>query len=152
MKHAPAPATPLDASPTLLDSGVAAMLTEYVRLANARDLDGLIALYAPAAEVLMDGRPMRDPLEKNMRTAVNAWSLLSAKFDTPRVTHETVETEAAEVTFVVPSKGRILLMRKRFDFVKRLGFRRIADEWKISLDETKNAGLVNSILAAAGLP
>lgn len=142
------------ASARLKSLGLDAKLATYIRLANSRDLQGLIDLYIAEPTLLMEGQPMRGDLATNMRTAVKAWTLLSAKFGPVRVLEErlpTADSTTAEVLMNIPSRGVLLVLPQRFDFKKRLQFHEHHGDWLISLDETVNAGVAGKALRALGM-
>lgn len=136
---------------TLRDSGIDNILARYIRLANKRDLEGLLELYTEHPTISLEGRPMPRDLRSNMRRAVRAWRDVHARFEKVRVNSLTLNGDSATVDFVIPSRGRLFAFSKRFDFHKHVELVRNGEGWRISKDDTREAGIVGKVLSLTGL-
>lgn len=135
----------------LRGTGIDSLLARYIRLANKRDLDGLIELYAETPTISLEGRPMSRDLQTNMRRAVRAWKDVHARFEKVQVRSWSMNGDNAAVDFVIPSRGRLFAFSKRFNFHKHIELARTGEHWRITKDDTKEAGIVGKVLSVAGL-
>ncbi len=132
-------------------TGIDSLLARYIRLANKRDLEGLIELYAENPTISLEGRPMPRDLHTNMRRAVRAWKDVHARFEKVQVRSLNMNDDSAAVDFVIPSRGRLFAFSKRFNFHKHIELVRTGEHWRITKDDTKEAGIVGKVLSFAGL-
>ena len=132
-------------------TGIDSMLARYIRLANKRDLEGLLDLYADEPSVSLEGRPMGRDLRTNMRRAVRAWRDVHARFEKVHVENTSREGDTVAVDCVIPSRGRLFAFAKRFDFHKHLEFTRYGDRWLITADDTREAGIIGRVLSLTGM-
>lgn len=133
------------------ESGIDVVLARYIRLANTRDVDGLLDLYADTPVISLEGEPMEHDLETNMRRAVRAWKDVNARFKSVDVQSLEIDGESATVDCVIPSRGRLFAFSKHFNFHKHLELTNNGHGWRIVKDDTREAGIVGRVLKMAGV-
>lgn len=143
--------SPVEGPDSMRGTGIDSLLARYIRLANQRDLDGLLELYTENPTISLEGRPMGRDLNINMRRAVRAWKDVHARFEKVRVRSLRLNGDSASVDFMIPSRGRLFAFSKRFDFHKHVELTRNGTHWRIASDDTREAGIVGKVMSLAGV-
>ena len=92
------------------ESGLQRLLNDYVELANARDLPGLLDLYVPSPVTVKRGKVMEGDFAESMRRAIAQWERYDAVFERIEVRSLDVRPERAVVEFDIRASGRVLFL------------------------------------------
>ena len=134
----PVSVTPKVIGPPALaeEFGLKRLLHDYVALANARDLPGLLELYVPEPVTVKRGKVLEGDFVDSMRQAIDQWERYDAVFEQVEVRSMDVEPERAVVEFDIRASGKLLFLPVSRSVTKRLELTRDQGRWKIVKDVT----------------